>query len=131
MIVLSENEVFNHKIKIPLSHSCEYNFEGQWEEMEYNYRLNLCDTKYFAVKNGQVIGHIGLQDDTVRAVYVDEGERGQGVAFSLYLAVIEDLGYLKSDDAREVSADNIWKKLKKRFPDRVSYQKATDQFIFS
>jgi hypothetical protein len=54
-------------VEIPLSHASESEAE-HWKESDYNYRLNSCDTKIYAVINKKVVGHLGIVEDesTVR-----------------------------------------------------------------
>lgn len=129
--ILCDEEVFRKDIKLSMDHSSESEVdEGSWESSEYNYRLNTCDTKIYAVEDGVVIGHLGLQDNTVRALFVDEEHRGQGISKQLYLYAFKLLEHVFSDDAREESATHIWESLKEEMPDKIRYNRKKDQFEF-
>ncbi len=91
-------------------------------EAAFNHRLNGLDDVNYAVKNNQVIGHLGLDDNgSIKAAYVNPEFRRQGVAEQLYLDAAKKNGILKSDDldAMEPEAVSLWEKLKKQYPDAV------------
>lgn len=83
-------------------------------EAEVNYRLDTVDDTYYAVKDGKVVGHIGLEDGKVRTVYVDPEARRGGIATSMYKKVADDYKGIESDDldAMEPEAKKLWKKMK-------------------
>lgn len=118
-------------VEIPKQHASENDFpEGEYEENEYNYRLNTAATIYYAVNNKKVIGHLGLSsDDEVLAVYVDPSFRGKGTALSLYKFAVKDLGELWSDPmAQDAGGKAIWESLKKLDSENVELGKK--KFIY-
>ncbi len=125
----------NRKIHIPLEHSSEdlwnSHHKDSWKDSEFNYRLNNCDEIFFLVHNNIVIGHLGLNDDSVKALYIDPKYRGQKLTYQLYEYVFLNLRFLKSDDAREPSATKIWKNLKKKYSKLISYDQETDIYIYN
>jgi GNAT superfamily N-acetyltransferase len=104
--------------------------DSDWEEDEYNYRLNNSNTIFYAIKDNVVIGHLGLDsDDSVQGVYVDPEHRGEGIAIQLYLKAVDTLGSIESDtSSQEQSGKDIWKKLKQMKPDNVFLGKKTYKF---
>lgn len=130
--VVSEFEIFKKVKTLPLEHSSELDQEeGSWEEKGYNYRLNVCDTKYYLLKDNIVIGHLGLLDNVVKAVYINPQYQGQGYSLLLYKQVFKDFKQVFSDDVREPGGEAIWKKLKETYPDKVKYHKKRDQYEFN
>jgi GNAT superfamily N-acetyltransferase len=116
-------------IEIPLAHCSEIDTE-EWEEHEYNYRLQICDTKIFAVVNNKVVAHLGIMDATIKAVYVNPEFQGQQITYSLYEAAFQVYPVVYSDDAREPAADRIWKRLMGMYPEKVRYLEKQDQFEY-
>lgn len=97
-----------------------------WEDTEYNYRLNYLPTKKFLVKDGKVVGHIGLDDsDTIKAAYVNAEQQGEGFGTEMYKALMNEGYPISSDDAMamEPGAKAIWEKLHKERPDLVYKKK--------
>lgn len=123
------------KVFIPLEHSSEdmwnSNHKDSWKDTEFNYRLNNCDEIYFLVHNNVVIGHLGLNDDSVKALYIDPKYRGQKLTYQLYEYVFLNLRFLKSDDAREPAATKIWKNLKKKYSKLISYDQESDIYTYN
>lgn len=120
-------------ISIDLAHLPEHACpEGEWDEVDHNYRLNLCDEIIYATENLGVIGHLGIQDSHIKAVFVNEDSRNQGVAIAMYIfaLTINPLLYSDDGDAREASATNIWKILQKRYPKQITYNSKSDIFCF-
>ena len=132
--IMSDLGAQEENVKIDIQHISEnnWNFEdGPWVEKEYNYRLNICSDIYYAVVNNQVVGHVGLYDDQVKALFVDEQFRAHGISYQLYEYLFTVLGEVTSDDAREPSDTHIWKTLKKKYPKQIKYDSKLDVFIFS
>lgn len=118
-------------VKRSLAHKSEMDVdEGEWEESEYNYRLNLCDTVFFAVKDGEVVGHLGLMEETIKCVYVDSAHHGEGIAYALYAEAFRIFPVVNSDDAREPAADHIWEQLMEKHPENITYNKVKDQYTY-
>jgi hypothetical protein len=122
-------------IKIPLAHSNECNFvptesEPEWEELEYNYRLQMCDTVFYAVENDKVVAHLGIYDGTVKGVYVSPDCNGKGITYLLYKEAFNIFPVLNSDDAREPAATHIWERLMEMYPGNITYNKKTDQYTY-
>lgn len=119
------------KIEVPLAHCPEwYQEEGQWREEGYNYRLNTCDTILLLVDNNQVVGHMGISEDTIRSVSIDEVYQGQGLSYKLYSFAFNFFDKLYSDDAREPVANTIWRNLKKQYSNQITFDKEKNQFVF-
>ncbi len=118
-------------ITVPLSHSSELDFDGEWEECEYNYRLNICDETIYAVENGTVVAHLGIRENEIKAICVDEGFQGQGVTYQLYAAAFKVYRNLFSDDAREPAATHIWEKMMEMYPGKIKYHAKRDQFEYN
>lgn len=115
-----------------MAHSSELDVaEGNWSEDQFNYRLNHCDSKFYLVDNNQVVAHLGIYEDTVKSVFVDEDYRGQEVALLLYEYVFKIYPLLYSDDARENGGTRIWEKLKDRYPSKIKYLKNKDQYVYT
>jgi hypothetical protein len=115
-----------------LAHSSEYEWAGDdWTECNYNYRLNICDTVIYAVENNKTVGHLGLLDNVIKAVALDEEFQGQELSIHMYELAFEIFFNVYSDDAREPVADKIWEKLQSRYPDRIRYHKKKDQFEYN
>lgn len=132
MKILVDEEVFQEGVTLPLEHASELESEeGSWEESEYNYRLQTCDTKIYAVIDNVVVGHLGIQEETVRAVYVDSKHRGEGIATKLYLHAFQLLEHLYSDDAREEGATRIWERFLEKDPEHVRYLPKRKQYEYS
>lgn len=107
-------------IEIPDQHTPAADID---KEVEENHRLNAVDDIFHYVKDGKVVGHLGLDDEgSVKGVYVDEDQRRQGIAEKMYEHVADELGSVSSDDldAMESNAKKMWEKLKDKYPDRVS-----------
>lgn len=88
-----------------------------------NYRLNNVDDIRYAVKDNEVVGHVGVDaEGSVKTVYVDPKHRRKGVAEQLYKDYAKENGSLISDDfnAMEPEAKKLWEKLKKENPDKVN-----------
>ena len=122
-------EAISKGVKIPLKHSGESQWGDNWKEEDYNYRLNMCDEIFYAIEGDHILGHLGVQEDTVRAVFVEDKYRGQGVAQGLYEKAFEVLGFLYSDDAREAADTYIWEKFKKKYKN-IRYLADRDQYLF-
>lgn len=125
----------HRNIFIPIQHCSEQmwneNKQGKWAETENNYRLNTCDEVYFAVIGNVAIGHLGINEDSIRAVYIDPEYRGLKLSYQLYEHVFLVLGEIKSDTAREKVADKIWKKLHKKYSALIKYDTEEDIYIFN
>lgn len=123
------DSVPNH-ISIGMNHLGEYDTDD-WKESNFNYRLNICDTKLFLVLNNIVVGHLGINEETVRCIFVEEEHRGKGYGFRLYEYAFEHFNLLYSDDAREEQDTKIWQKLKEKYPNNISYDRIRNQFIWN
>jgi len=121
-------DTLEENIEHPLAHQSA---ASCGEEVEFNYRLDLCDTVLYFIENNVVIGHLGISEDTVRCLFVDEEARGKGISYKLYKRAFEEFGELYSDDAREASDQHIWEKLSKEYPNNIQYLSKRDQFFFS
>jgi GNAT superfamily N-acetyltransferase len=116
---------------LPLEHCPEwYGVEGEWKEEGYNYRLNTVDTVLLLKEGNEIVGHLGIQEDTVRSLSISESYQGQGLSYKLYEFAFNFFDILKSDDAREPVATHLWQKLKKQYGSQISYDKESNQFIF-
>lgn len=133
--VINLDSAIHKKIYIPLEHSSQDMWNSRnkdlWIDKEFNYRLNNCDEIFYLVHNNIAIGHLGLNDDTVKALYIDPKFRGQKLSYQIYEYVFLTLGFIKSDDARESSATKIWKKLQKKYSKLISYDPKTDVFTYN
>lgn len=119
LTVLSREEALEQGVRIPEAHVPSADLE---KEVEFNYRLNNLPEVRYAVKDGKVVGHLGLDDKaSVKAVYVDPDHRGQGVAKQLYKDTANKLGTFSSDElsAMEPEAKAVWESLKKEHPKNV------------
>jgi len=111
------------KGKVPKQHIAEADVGKSFGE---NHRLNTAQEVYYAVKDGKVVGHLGLDDaGSVKASYVDPEFRRQGISTKLYEGVSKDYGNFASDEltAMEPAAKKLWDKLKSKYPDRVTKTK--------
>lgn len=93
------------------------------EEVGVNHRLNGIDDVNYAVKDGKVIGHLGVDDrDSIKTIFVDQDHRRKGVAEQLYTDYAKKNGVLHSDDldAMEPEAKALWKKLDKKYPGQIT-----------
>lgn len=119
-------------VEIPLEHCPEWHMEeGEWMDMEFNYRLNNCDSIYYLLdEDDSFVGHIGLNDSKIQTVFISEEYQGQGLSYKLYEYLMEEFESFSSDDAREPAANHIWENLMKRYPGQVSYSKSRKRYIF-
>lgn len=118
--------------EIPMQHCPEHLAEeGKWSEEQYNYRLNTCSDILVLVHQDEIIGHMGISDNTIRSVYIDEQFQGQGLSYKLYEFIFNFYETIYSDDAREPVANHIWKQLTKMYPNQISYDKQKDQYCWS
>lgn len=118
--------------EIPMSHCPEHLApEDEWEESDFNYRLNTCDDILVLVHNDTIIGHMGFSNSTIRALFIDESYQGQGLSYKFYEYAFNFYEWVNSDDAREPVATYIWKKLQKQYPNQITYDKRKDQFRWS
>lgn len=115
-------------VEIDMEHMSESEAEDreiEWEESEYNYRLNHCESTLYAVIDNNVVGHLGLKDGRVETVFVDSSNRGNGVGIELYEAAFKEMKGLKSSHitAMESAAKAIWRSLAKRHPNEINFDK--------
>lgn len=116
---------------VPMEHFPEwFKEEGSWQEDQYNYRLNMCDTVLLLMEDEKVIGHMGIYQDTIKGVAISQDYQGQGLSYKLYEFAFSFFDKLYSDDAREPAATKIWQKLQKQYSGQITYDKRRDQFIF-
>lgn len=127
--VMSREDALAQGVKIPDVHTPA---EELGRDVQNNYRLNNLPEVNYAVKGNKVVGHLGLDDDgAVKAVYVDNGARRQGIAESLYQNKIQQGEPFQSDElvAMEPQAKKLWEKLKSQYPDQIT--KSKEGYIFS
>lgn len=99
------------------------NPDNAGKEVGVNYRLNGINDINYAVKDGKVVGHLGVDDDgAVKTVFVDPEHRRQGVAEKMYTDYVNKNGVLKSDEpmAMEPEAKVLWKKLQSKYPNEIT-----------
>lgn len=115
----------NNHIKVPMAHRSEYMDYGDsngWIELNYNFRLNNIDNIYYAIKDGSVVGHIGLDSHGfIRAVYVDPDNRRRGISEKLHLDIFKANHRVISEDVdvMGLGESNLWKKLLKQMPNKI------------
>ncbi|MBK9292810.1 MAG: GNAT family N-acetyltransferase [Bacteroidetes bacterium] len=121
-------------IEIPVEHLGEDDAEvlgKAWSEEGYNYRLNYLPEKKYFVKDGEVVGHIGLDDNgSIKASYINSDRQGRGLGTEMYETLLNE-GYPVSSDelmAMEPEAKAIWEKLRAKRPDLISKTKKGYQF---
>jgi GNAT superfamily N-acetyltransferase len=118
-------------VEIPMQHASENDLpEGEWEENEFNYRLNTASSIYYAVSGKKVIGHLGLNsDDKVEGVYVDPEYRGKGTALALYEFAVNDLDTIwDKPSEQDPGGKAIWEALERKHPENVDLGKK--KFIY-
>jgi hypothetical protein len=118
-------------IKRELAHTSEFEFGDEWEEKDYNYRLNICDTVIYAVIDNKIIGHLGLRDNTIKALAVDSEHNSKGVSYELYEMAFQVYKNVYSDDAREPAATHMWERLMNKHPERIRYLSKLDQYEYN
>ncbi len=93
------------------------------EEVDFNYRLDPLEDIRYAVKDNEVVGHLGLDDSKkVKASFVDPDHRREGIAEKMYEDAALERGGISSDDfdAMEPEAKSLWEKLSEKYPESVS-----------
>lgn len=119
-------------VTVPLQHSPEHlwlNYkkpdDPEWKDKDLNYRLYKAQDIWYAVHNGQVVGHFGLNSDGyVETVFVDEEYRGKRIAENLYLEALKIMDVIYSDPyAQEPGGRALWKRFKELYPDQVELTK--------
>lgn len=131
--ILSDSDIKQRKIVIPIEHCPEHMWNSnlsEWKEEEYNYRLNTCDTIYFAVVNNKIVGHLGLNENSIKALYIDPNFRSFRLSYQLYEHLFLDFQYVESDDAREPVANKIWERLSKKYSSLIQYDQKRDVYIY-
>lgn len=118
---------------IPLQHCPEWAYpeEDNWQEKDYNYRLNMCDEIFLLSVDSQIVGHIGLQDRTIRSIHINESHQGKGLSRKLYQHLFDTFEEFSSDDAREPVIDYLWKYFMKEKPNQIRYDEDEKKYLFS
>lgn len=130
MIKIVKDEVPNGVIW-DLAHKNQYHMdENEWSDKDFNYRLNVCDTIFFAIKNNKVVGHLGIREDKVQSIFVEESHRGEGIALELYFKAFDVYPVLYSDDAREPAGTKLWERLMGMYPNLITYLPRQDQYLY-
>jgi ribosomal protein S18 acetylase RimI-like enzyme len=127
--IMSREEALDSGIKIPDAHTPSSEID---HEVDFNHRLNTTPSISYAVKDGKVIGHLGVDDNgAVKSIAIDPEHQRQGVAQSLYENYFKNNGSLSSDelDAMEPEAKKLWEKLKTKYPENIT--KTKDGYNFS
>jgi len=117
-------------IEVPMEHRAQHEDYGddlKWEDTEYNYRLDApVEEIYYAFTKGEVIGHIGLDEDVkIIAVYISPKYRRKGVSAEMHKEVFSRNARVLSDDpsAMEPEEKATWEKLMKKMPNNIEKMK--------
>ena len=133
--LMTADELGASGIKRGLEHVGEYDagFLGKkWREKGYNYRLSDDLETRFLVKDGKVVGHIGIRPDgSIKTSYINQNLQGKGLGKEMYRALLNEGIPVSSDhpDAMEPAAKAIWESLSKEFPGQINKTKTGYHFI--
>ncbi len=103
-----------------------------WQEQDFNYRMgDSIPEKRYLVKDGQVIGHVGMDDSgSIKAAYINNELQGEGLGTEMYRQLFNNEGFVNSDElsAMEPGAKAIWEKLSKEYKGQVSKGRKNYEF---